>query len=119
MKTLNVGIASFEQIRDRTIAIARGELKPKPGSPKLWFTSSESFAKVLSLDNRALLSQIVQTHPGSLSELALSSGRTASSLSRTLKRMERYGLVQLHKGARGALRPEVPYRDVRLEISLS
>ena len=33
--------------------------------------------------------------------------------------MERYGLVRLHKGERGKLRPEVPYRDVQLEMTLS
>jgi hypothetical protein len=32
--------------------------------------------------------------------------------------MERYGLVRLHKGARGVVRPEVPWRDVRLEMRL-
>jgi predicted transcriptional regulator len=40
-------------------------------------------------------------------------------LSRTLRMMERYGLVRLHKGARGKLRAEVPYRDVQLEMTLS
>lgn len=31
----------------------------------------------------------------------------------------RHGLVRLHRGVRGAVRPEVPYRDVRLEMTLS
>ena len=119
MKTLKVGIASYEAMKARTLAIAKGELRPNADDPKVWFTSPESFAKLLSNRNRALLSQIVHTHPASLHELSSSTGRTPGNLSRTLRTMERYGLVQLHRGARGALRPEVPYRDVQLEMSLS
>jgi len=118
MKTLKVGIASFEDMKTRTLAIARGELQPKAGDPKVWFTSPESFAKLLSNRNRALLAQIADTHPESLHELAASTGRTPGNLSRTLKTMERYGLVRLHKGVRGKLRPEVPYREVQLEMTL-
>ena len=119
MKTLKVGIASYDDMKARTMAIARGELLPKPGDPKVWFTSPESFAKLLSNRNRALLAQIADTHPESLHELATSTGRTPGNLSRTLRTMERYGLVRLHKGERGRLRPEVPYQDVRLEMTLS
>ena len=119
MKTLKIGIASYEAMKERTLAIARGELHPEPGDPKVWFTSPESFAKLLSNRNRVLLAQIVDTHPASLQELATLTGRTPGNLSRTLKTMERYGLVRLHKGERGRLRPEVPYREVRLEMTLS
>ena len=119
MKTLKVGIASYEDMKARTMAIARGELRPKPGDPKVWFTSPESFAKLLSNRNRALLGVIADTKPESLNALATATGRTAGNLSRTLRTMERYGLVRLHKGARGVVRPEVPYRDVQLEMSLS
>ena len=119
MKTLKVGIASYDDMKARTMAIARGELRPKPGDPKVWFTSPESFAKLLSNRNRALLAQIADTQPESLHELATSTGRTPGNLSRTLRTMVRYGLVRLHKGERGRLRPEVPYRDVRLEMTLS
>jgi predicted transcriptional regulator len=119
MKTLKVGIASYEAMKARTMAIARGELRPKSGDPKVWFTSPESFAKVLSNKNRALLATIAETHPASLNELATATGRSPGNLSRTLRTMERYGLVQLHKGERGMVRAEVPYRDVRLEMSLS
>jgi predicted transcriptional regulator len=119
MKTLKVGIASYDAMKARTLAIARGELKPKPGDPKVWFTSTESFAKILSNRNRALLAEIALSPPASLSELAERTGRAPGNLSRTLRTMERYGLVRLHKGARGVVRPEVPWRDVRLEMSLS
>ena len=119
MKTLKVGIASYEDMKARTMAVARGEIKVRPGDPKVWFTSTESFAKVLSNRNRALLAIIAATHPESLQELADRTGRKTSNLSRTLKTMEQYGFVRLHRGARGRLRPEVPYESISLELPLS
>ena len=65
MTTLKIGIASYDDIKARTMAIARGELKPAANDPKIWFTSSESFAKALSGENHALLSAIVATDAAS------------------------------------------------------
>jgi predicted transcriptional regulator len=118
MKTLKVGISSLEDMKKRTIAIARGQLKPSKGDPKVWFTSPESFAKVLSNKNRALLKVIVSTQPDSLQALAARTGRKTSNLSRTLRTMERYGFVRLHRGTRGKIRPEVPYRTISLTLAL-
>ena len=44
MKTLRIGIAPFADMKARTLAIARGEMKPGADEPKLWFTSIESLA---------------------------------------------------------------------------
>ena len=118
MKTLRVGIASFESMKARTLAFAKGGLKPKAGDPRVWFTSPASFAKLLSNRNRALLAVIADTRPASLHELAAATGRTPGNLSRTLRTMQRYGLVGLHKGERGRVRPKVAYRDVRLGMRL-
>jgi predicted transcriptional regulator len=119
VKTLKIGIAPYEEMKARSLAIARGKLKPRPGEPKVWFTSTESFAKVLSNKNRVLLAIIATTHPTSLQELAASTGRKPSNLSRTLKTMERYRFVRLHRGERGRIRAEVPYRSISLELPLS
>jgi len=116
MKTLRVGIASYEDMKARTLAIARGERKVAPNEPKVWFTSTESFARVLSNKNRALLATIAETHPASLQELAAQTGRKTSNLSRTLRTMERYGFVHLSRGERGRIRPEVPYQAISLEL---
>ena len=118
MKTLKVSIATYEEMKVRTMAIARGEFRPKTSDPKVWFTSPESFTKLLSNRNRALLAQIVDTQPASLNELATSSGRKPGNLSRTLRTMERYGIVRLLKRESGKLRPEVTYQDVRLVMTI-
>ena len=70
MTALRVGIASYGKIKARTLAIARGELKPAPDDPKVWFTSLESFAKILSGGNRELLKIIAEKAPSSLDERA-------------------------------------------------
>ena len=119
MSTMKVGIASHEDFKARTMAIARGELTPGPGDPKIWFPSTESFAKVLSQKNRALLATIAATHPASLRELAERTGRKTSNRSRTLKTMERYGFVSPRKGERGRIRPEVPCQAISLDLALS
>ena len=119
MKTLRVGIASYEEMKARTLAIARGQHKPAADEPKIWFNSAESFARVLSDHNRRVLRLIVETAPKSLTELAERTGRKKSNLSRTLRTMERYGLVELRRGTRGTVIPKVTYNRVSLVMPLS
>ena len=115
MKVIKIGIASQKDIRARILSIAKGELKPKATDPKIWFTSMRSLAQVLSDENRALLHVIRSSKPVSISELAELTGRKQGNLSRTLKTMSHYGLVEMLQEAR-ALRPVVC--GDRYEISL-
>ena len=119
MKILRIGIATYEEMKERTMAIARGELKPKADEPKLWFTSIESLARVLSDKNRTLLNLIIEQQPKSIAELGILSGRAKSNLSRTLKSMERFGLVELLKGEGSTVRPRVPYEEIQLDLPFS
>ena len=118
MTTLKVGVASYDDMKARTMAVARGELRVGRGEPKVWFTSTESFAKVLSDGNRKLLAIIADKAPGSLDELAHITGRAKSNLSRTLKTMEGYGLVRLTRGERGRIEARVTHDRVELELPL-
>jgi predicted transcriptional regulator len=115
---LRIGIASRDQMRARTLAIARGELRPGRDDPKVWFTSLESLAQVLSTKNTLLLELIRRMQPASLKELAELSGRKQSNLSRTLHTMERYHLVRLEKSERGTIVPSVPYDRVTCDFEL-
>lgn len=118
MKTLKIGIASAAEYKARTMAIARGELKPSPKSPKVWFTSIESMAKVLSDRNRELLALIADEKPDSIQALAERTGRAKSNLSRTLKTMERYGIVRMEARANRKLAPRVTFDDIQVDLSL-
>jgi predicted transcriptional regulator len=100
MKAIVIGIMPQEQIRARMLAIARGEYKPKPGEPKVWFTSMKSLAEVLSDENRALLKVIAESKPESISALAEATGRKPGNLSRTLKTMSNYGIVEMRREKR-------------------
>ena len=119
MKTLKIGIASYEQMKARTLAIARGELKPKATDPKVWFPSTESLVRVLSEKNRVLLATIRDSQPQSLSDLAELTRRKKSNLSRTLKTMERFGIVELERKAQGRVVPRVRYAVVTVDMPLA
>jgi predicted transcriptional regulator len=118
MKKLIVGIASYEEMKARSLAIAKGEYSPKRGEPKVWFSSLESFAKVLSKRNVELLQIIAEQQPVGYKQLGVLSGRKIPSLSRTLRTMERYGLVRLEQGPERKIIPHALYSDVELKYPL-
>ena len=118
MTTLKVGIADYEEIKARTMRTARGDEKPTPDDPKVWFTSTESFAQILSSGNRELLRVIHEQAPASLEELSQITGRAKSSLSRTLKTMAGYGLIRMEKGQGLKLVPKVKHDRVELVLPL-
>jgi predicted transcriptional regulator len=117
-KTVYVGIMSKEAYRERTIAIAKGEYKPKRNEPKIWFESLKSMAQILSNENRRLLRIILESKPVSLSELEQMTGRKKSNLSRTLRTLEQYGIVALHK-EKNRIVPEVKATEFKVEFDIA
>jgi len=113
MKTIIIGILPQEKIRERMLAIARGDYKTKTTEPKIWFTSMRSLAEVLSDENRALLKVIQNTKPESISILADLTGRKPSNLSRTLKTMSNYGFVEMRRESKH-VRPIAKCTDFRI-----
>jgi predicted transcriptional regulator len=116
-KIMKIGIISKEDYRRRTIAIAKGEYKPRKGEPKVWFESMESLGQILNGQNQKLLRLIKDSHPASLTELETLSGRKKSNLSRTLKTLSNYGIVDLVK-EKGTVRPVVNATDFQVELSI-
>ncbi len=94
-----------EQFQRRIVDIAAGKIKVKSGEPKVWFNSMKSLSEVLSDHNVRLLQLINEHRPETLAELATLSGRKSSNLSRTLKTMEKYGIVELRKHDSRKIRP--------------
>ncbi|OFX11652.1 MAG: transcriptional regulator [Alphaproteobacteria bacterium RIFOXYD12_FULL_60_8] len=117
-KSIKVGIASHAQLKQRAVEIAQGSRQRSPSEPKVWFTSIESLAKILSESNRAVLKVIDQQHPTSLKELETLTGRKVSNLSRTLKTMSQHGLVSLEPGKKGTLIPKVLFKELHLDLPL-
>jgi predicted transcriptional regulator len=118
INVIKVGILSKEMYVKRTIAIAKGEYKPKKGEPKIWFDSLRSMAEALSNDNQELLRLIAEKNPQSLAELEEISGRKKSNLSRTLKMLEGYGIVSV-KRSEQRLIPRVRATDFKVEFGLN
>ena len=117
-KTVRVGIMPYEDYKKRTIAIAKEEYKPTPNEPTIWFNSIDTMAKVLSQKNQDLLKVITYQNPDSITALSKITGRAKSNLSRTLKTMEGYGLIELVKEKRN-IRPVVKASGIRLDIQFT
>jgi len=117
-KVLKIGIMSREDYKKRTIAIARGKYRPKKDEPKVWFESISSMAQVLSSENQKLLKVINENKPTSLKELEIVTGRKSSNLSRTLKTMSRYGIVDLVKYNK-SIKPVVKATDFKVEFGIN
>jgi len=118
MKRVKIGIMPLRDFQAYTEDIVTGKHKRKRGEPKIWFSSMASLAQILSDQNRNLLSLIAEQQPESISELARLSDRSQSNLTRTLKKMESYGLVKMKTGTRGSKRPSVPYSEIVLDMSI-
>ena len=116
-RVLRIGIITKEDYMQRTIAIAKGEYKPRKDEPKVWFESTKSMSQVLSTENQELLRIILEARPRSITELGGLANRKKSNLSRTLKTLEKYGIVELKK-AKGKIEPKVKATDFRVEFGL-
>ncbi len=73
MTTLKIGIATYEEMKARTLAVARGTQRVAADDPRIWFTSIESLALALSGGglsggNPSLLRLIVERARSSASE---------------------------------------------------
>ncbi len=89
MPGLKVGIGDADDSR-----------KAMPGDPAVWFPSTESFARLLTADNRTMLRLIAEHAPESLDELVELTGRAKPNLSRTLHRLASYGIVRIERRGR-------------------
>ncbi|WP_337263572.1 MULTISPECIES: HVO_A0114 family putative DNA-binding protein [unclassified Serratia (in: enterobacteria)] len=114
MKAL-IGVMPEELIRKRMLAIAKGEYKPEPNEPKVWFTSMIALAQVLSNENISLLRMMDEQKPETLTELAELSGRKVSNLSVTLKTLSSHGFVRLEKTGR-SVKPVALFTDFDIQI---
>ncbi len=123
---------TFEEFKDYTLEVARGERKVDPSEPKVWveqvaggrergavrFTSLEAGAKLLSAKNRALLRAIAEREPKSVSELAGITGRAEQNVLRTLNKLAAAGVVRLDRGEGRSRRPVLAARKIHFEIDL-
>lgn len=99
-------------------------------TPKQWFDSEETAAtakrqaspaglvKLLSEENLALLHIIGSEKPTSMQALADLVGRKQPNLSRTLRKLEKAGIVKLVPGPRHTIAPHLLAQRVTLDLDL-
>jgi len=114
MKAL-IGVMPEEHIRQRMLAIVKGEYKPEPGEPTVWFTSVNALAQVLSNENIELLRMMEAHKPETITELAELSHRQKSNLSVTLKTLSSRGFVRLEKQG-NSVKPVALFTDFDIQV---
>jgi predicted transcriptional regulator len=110
-RILRIGIAPRDYIRDRMPAIARGEIKPRATDPRVWFTSYEALARVLSRTNIKLVEILREQNLGSVTELAKAVGKEKTNVLRSLKILKDFEIVEFEEGAGGRKAPRLKYDD--------
>jgi predicted transcriptional regulator len=101
-------------------------------APKQWFDShetaarslastatAESMVKLLSSENLALLNLIKTKRPESVHALALLAHRAESNLSRTLKKLQEAGIIEIVKGTGRTRIPRLLAQRVTLDLDLA
>jgi len=81
-------------------------------------TSLAAVTRLISRENQELLQIIAQGEVTSLAELAGKTGRAESNLSRTLKKLETIGVLELVPGLGRAKIPKLSVESFRVEIDV-
>lgn len=86
-------VQSFASLREEMIAVARGERKAPRHAAEPSVHSADLIARLLTPENRVLMSTIRDQRPKSVAALAVLTHRAPSNLTRTLDKLAAVGLV--------------------------
>ena len=86
-------VQSFRSLRDEMLAVARGERRAPPHAAHPSVHSADLMARLLTVENRALLAAIRRSKPASVAALAALTNRAPSNVTRTLDKLAAVGLV--------------------------
>lgn len=112
-RILHIGIAPKDYVHKRMLGIAKGEIKLARDDPRVWFTSFEALARVLSRQNMMLIEILREKEPESVTELAKEAGREKTNVLRSLKVLEGLEIIEFEDGAGGRRAPRLKYDDFR------
>ncbi len=82
----------------------------------IWFDSLKSVANVLSKENQQLLNVIAEQQSQSVTELAALTSRAVGNVSRTLKTLGKYNLVEI-QSTKNMLRPTVIHQEFLVVVN--
>lgn len=118
-RILRIGIAPTTQVHRRMLDIAKGSRTQQPDEPRVWFTSWEALARVLSKQNMLLIEMIRECEPESVTELAKSVRRAKTNVLRSLKLLKEFEIVDFDEGEGGRKAPRLKYDDFVVESRLN
>src|SRR5690348_3331414 len=113
---LVLSVASPKEMKEKLVAAARGDRSPVTEEAMVW-ASSDMLLRLLTPDNRRLLSVLAQERPRSVSALAKRLGRDQGNVSRAIGTLVEAGFVRLVPSGREK-RPEVTVNRLRIDIDL-
>lgn len=115
---VHVGLSNLDAMRERTLAIARGDRRRVADEPKVWFTSIEALAKIFSEKNMLMLEMIRNSEALTLRALAERLNRSESELAYDLHILEGIGLVGIEEDEAGSIKKleKTPYSRVKAEV---
>ena len=108
-------VQSFASLRDEMIAVARGERAAPAHAAVPSVHSADLIARLLTPENRVLLSVLRAQQPESVAQLAAFTQRAPSNLTRTLEKLVSAGLVSFEIVGRRKV-PRVIADRITIEI---
>ncbi len=112
----NLKLQSLKSLREEMVAVAKGERAAPSDANIHSFNSLETVVRLLTRENRKLLSLIRDSKPKSVAELAALSGRSQPNLTRTLNKLQAVGFVVMSVHGRQKA-PEVVLQKFTVEIN--
>ena len=111
----HVKIQGHASLRKEMKTVARGEKKAPKDAGGMSFDSVETLLRLLTPQNRELLSIIRSKKPQSIAELAGLTSRAQPNLTRTLGKLEAFGFVRFKTVERRKV-PTVSVHSLRINI---
>lgn len=108
-------VQDLSNLEEQMRSVARGEAPAPENASQASFNSIEALIRILTPENRSLLSVIRDQHPQSIADLEKLTGRASPNLVRTLARLEALGLVSLRSEGKRTI-PVARASVLRLEI---
>lgn len=108
---------SERNTRSCTVGII-GQIKKNAVQVDVWFESLKSIASVLSEENQSLLKIISEKNPETITELSQLTGRAVSNLSRTIKTLEKHGIIELEIFGK-CVKPKTKYNEFNILCGLN
>jgi len=108
-------VQTLRSLREEMRAVARGERSAPSDASAPSFNSVEAIVRLLTPDNRRLLTVIRDRKPQSVAELVQMTGRAQPNLTRTLAKLEAAGFVRMTTHGRRKA-PSVTVKRIIVEI---